>query len=101
MKLEFQSKHPHRTRFLVVAYDKQKDDVNPIVNAMESVGWLPKDCFFGSKTPEIHFSKPGTDIFNSWTTEEHKLFIKEAEKALKTVGIKNVPYRKLTIQDLI
>lgn len=102
MKLEFLSKHPHRTRSLVITHDKT-EDATPIVEAMKTIGWEvgknPLPHVDGKK--EISLSRKGSDIFNSWTTQEHKTFLKEAEKTLKTVGIKNVPYRKLTIQDCI
>lgn len=102
MKLEFVSKHPHRSRNLVIMHNKN-EDATPIVEAMKAIGW---EVVKNSLPPirgiqEICLSRKGSDIFNSWTTAEHKAFIKEAEKALKTVGHKNVPYRKLTIQDCI
>lgn len=105
MKIEFVSQHPHRTRFLIISFNENENStpVIPIVEAMKTIGWF-EDPY--SPPPvngdeEITLCKNGSDIFNSWTPTEHDSFIKEAKSALKTLGFKTIPHRKLTMQDCL
>jgi len=102
MKLEFQSKHPHRSRFLVIEYNSTEDPAL-IISVLVSLGWEITSRIQKKENilTRIHLSKKGNGLFNSWTTKEHSSLIKEAEKALKTIGFVRIPYRKLTIQDCI
>lgn len=50
---------------------------------------------------ELHFARPGGDVFGSWTTAERRPFLRAAKGALKRFGFSAVPQVRLRLTDLL
>lgn len=109
--LTFASKAPHKTKFLVISFhvDHKMYFHDDLIEDLRKVGWAEENAalrslvelppLFGRK--EIHLFARGSDLFDSWTDEEAKKFMRDARTVLRRYNIKGVPHRKLTLADMM
>ena len=105
MKIEFQSKHPHRTLFLKVTHRPDDGDVfRELEHALGLVQWV-RDPWEAPPLPdgttESRFCRSGTAVFGGWTDEEMVVFEADVRNVLDRFVEGRVPHRKLTMQDCI
>ena len=105
MKIEFQSKHPHRTLFLNVTHRPDEGDVfRELEHALGLVHWV-RDPWeippLPDGTMEIRFCRSGTGIFGGWTDEERIIFEAGVRNTLGPFMSGRVPHRKLRMQDCV
>lgn len=50
---------------------------------------------------ELHFYRPGTDLFGAWTPEERRPFLRDVRGVLKRFGFTAVPQVRLHLHDLL
>lgn len=88
----WQSKVPHKTRWLVLCPSTRAEYAT--VEQLKTMGWQQ-----GPQRLSVlatYLDKPGSDIFNSWTAAEAKANIKEVEAVLG-----KLPHQKMTLVDLL
>lgn len=89
------AKPPGKTFMIYVALD----GVNPpttFIEAIEGIGFKqvltkPYTHHDGKKIIDIHFQKPGTDIFEGWTNAEKEANLADIERVLGQFHIKITP----------
>ncbi len=107
MKVEFQSKHPHNTVFLFVEYDESELTLyHQLRDYLTVIGMfnVQEQRRVASMKPTSTFSANGSGPFGSWTKAEKKLYMDRFRRILKQpdcLGLSEVPYRKLTLEDLL
>lgn len=104
-QIVFLSKTPHRTLWMVVAY--QNKDQNWLQTFLKDVGqkgWtenksFPKPPAYSGQTVfTIELQKPGSGVFKGWTDAERRSFMKDIKATLAGYGI-GVHHVKLTMAD--
>ncbi len=118
VRVEFQSKTPHKTMFL-----KVWADVNNLpqgmFDALAKIGWMVDEVPFATPLPanvcysapyakddttpivELYFIKGGSGLFRGWTPKEAKKFVPEVRNTLRKFGFIRVGHRKLTLGDCL
>ena len=118
VRVELQSKTPHKTLFL-----KVWADVNNLpqgmFDALGKIGWfvdevppaspLPANVCYSAPyakddvTPiaELYFVKGGTGLFCGWTPKEAKKNLPQLRNTLRKFGFIRVGHRKLTFGDCV
>ncbi len=98
-----ESKHPHRTCWLVVHYRTGDDFLALVTKELTPLGWRPEPfpplpALLGVE--ERTFENPGTDLFNGWTAGEAGA----KQGGVRAVSLRlNVPLyrRRLTLEDML
>ena len=118
VRVQFQSKNPHKTLFLKVwaaADNEPKEMYEALVKAgfeQEKAFPIPPiaaqyhyDAGYAKddQTPIInrYFIKTGTGLFNGWTPAEAKKNLPAARNVLRKFGFIRVTHRKLTLADMM
>jgi|SRR5947209_7576593 len=103
LQCEFQSGPPHRTNVLVLEFNEAQRP-GALLKSLRDIGWQedglaqPPAC---EGRQELTLVKRGTGLFGGWTADERDLFMAEARTALERYLHFDVPYRKLTVADLL
>ncbi|HJV86186.1 MAG TPA: hypothetical protein VJ698_11995 [Noviherbaspirillum sp.] len=85
------AKPPGKTYMIYAALDAG-DPPAEFIKAMEGMGFRqvfskPYTHHDGKKIIDLHFQKPGTDIFEGWTNDEREANLKRMEEVLAGFGI--------------
>lgn len=91
--------------YLVIQHPPGKKPVK-LLAELEKVGWKPEPRQIlwypkGAKYHEVIVGRPGSAIFERWTPEESKKYMREVQKVLRAFGFARVPKCKLTMQDML
>lgn len=89
------AKPPGKTFMIYVAIDATNLPT-AFIEAIEGMGFKqvhtkPYTHHDGKKIIDIHFQKPGTDIFEGWTAAEKDANLAQMEKVLGGLNIKFTP----------
>ena len=105
VSLAFESKSPHTTAWLSVEFEvgHPPDD---LLESLAEIGWK-EDERFNRMPPldnrqEIHLRPPsGSDLFGGWNDEERQQNMNEIRTFLRKRGFNNVPWHRLTLEELL
>jgi hypothetical protein len=105
----FESKPPHHTRWVVLEADTL-EEMDQVAGLFLACGWEETTTVrpLGSQKngrPVLQakrtLAKNGSGLFRGWTPDEAEAYIHQARNILAREGINKVPYKKLTMADLI
>jgi hypothetical protein len=93
---------PGKTFDIFVASDEENLP-QAFIDSIEGMGFTrAKSSSYthsdGKKVLDLHFQKPGTDIFQGWSNAERELNLQLIERVLADFGIKTTP-RVMTISE--
>lgn len=103
--LAFESKAPHKTPWLSIEFDEGSEPV-ALLAQLEAAGWK-EDTRYRRLPPldgrqEIHvIGPPGTDLFSEWNLQERRTNMRAIRALLREEGFREVPWHKLTLEDLL
>lgn len=113
-----ESSNPHTTLFLVVEYtDDYLPEITNLKEQFHKAGWTDQEemdfydqDFDGQLRPvgevellhKLQIGKPGTGLFQGWTSKERLSNMRQLRYILKKIGIGGKLYhRRLTLKDLL
>jgi hypothetical protein len=105
----FESKPPHHTRWVVLEANTL-EEMDQLAGLFLACGWEETTTVrpLGGQEngrPLLQakrtFGKNGSGLFRGWPPDQAKAYIHKAKNLLAQEGINNVPYKKLTMADLI
>lgn len=109
INIEFQSKDPHTTSWLAIVSapeccsritSKEQLNAEIVMAEFKAAGWrIEREG--GSLWPKWYAMRNGSDTFDGWTPAERKLYMAEARKILRRLGILKVPEHRLLLRDLL
>jgi hypothetical protein len=93
--VDIAAKPPGKTFMIYVAVDAGNPPA-AFIEAVEGIGFKqvhtkPYTHHDGKKIMDIHFQKPGTDIFEGWTTAEKDANLAQMEQMMAGFNIKITP----------
>lgn len=106
VRVEFRSKHPHRTLWLWLEFP-QHDDPKGLLDDLATAGWREGGSIGAARMSpfkgrqQVEINKRGSGLFGEWLPNERKRFLAEARRILRRHGLVNVRNRKLTLADLL
>ncbi len=100
--VDIAAKPPGRTFGVFIAVDAENPPT-ALLNAVEALGFKrtlssPYTHQDGKKVLDLHYHKPGTDLFNGWTVAERDTNLEEIASLFATSDIKVTP-RVMTLAE--
>lgn len=93
--IDVAAKPPGKTYMIYIAVDGTNTPT-AFIEAIEGIGFKqvlsrPYTHHDGKKIIDLHFQKPGTDIFEGWTVDEKAANLDAMEKVFGSFGITTHP----------